>query len=154
MRPHLAQCFELLPAQGAFVLAELSWLNAMSLHPVGPLSLHPHILVWLLQAQLQVLLEMLQRERDAFQGRLSLWMREVVRAVVATQHSAVTELPTYLQGGSNEAEVAVPPLPFGPTEKRYYAADGGVETATNTNNTSTSSTIITIITILQTIFPS
>ena len=93
-------------------------------------SLHPHILVWLLQAQLQVLLEMLQRERDAFQGRLSLWMREVARAVVATQHSAVTELPTYLQGGSNEAEVAVPPLPFGPTEKRYYAADGGVETAT------------------------
>ena len=29
-------------------------------------SLHPHILVWLLQAQLQVLLKMLQRERDAF----------------------------------------------------------------------------------------
>ena len=102
-------------------------------------SLHPHILVWLLQAQLQVLLKMLQRDRDAFQDRLSRWMREVVRAVVATQHSAVTELPTYLQGGSNEAEVAVPPLPFGPTEKRYHAADGGVETATNTNNTSTSS---------------
>ena len=37
VRPHLAQCFELLPAQGAFVIAELSWLNAMSLHPVGPL---------------------------------------------------------------------------------------------------------------------
>ena len=59
VRPHLAQCFELLPAQGAFVLAELSWLNAMSLHPIGPLSLHPHILVWLLQAPFKA----------AFQGR-------------------------------------------------------------------------------------
>ena len=91
-------------------------------------SLHPHILVWLLQAQLQELLEMLQRNRTAFQNRLNRWMREVVQAVVATQHSAVTELPRYLQGGCDDTNVEVPPP--GPAEKRYYCADGEVETAT------------------------
>ena len=57
-------------------------------------------------------------------------MRELMRAVNATQHSAVTQLPRQLQNGTNELGVEVPPLPFGPTEKNYFGADGGVETAT------------------------
>ncbi|CAK0817607.1 unnamed protein product, partial [Prorocentrum cordatum] len=93
-------------------------------------SLHPHILIWLLQGQLRVLLGMLQRDEAHFQERLNLWMRQVVQAVVATQQSAVELLPLQLQGGENKCGVAVPPLPFGPNEKRYFRADGGAEMAT------------------------
>ncbi|CAK0895070.1 unnamed protein product, partial [Prorocentrum cordatum] len=93
-------------------------------------SLHPHILIWLLQGQLRVLLDMLQRGEARFQERLNLWMRQVVQAVVATQQSAVELLPLQLQGGENKCGVAVPPLPFGPNEKRYFRADGGAEMAT------------------------
>ncbi|CAK0911448.1 unnamed protein product, partial [Prorocentrum cordatum] len=93
-------------------------------------SLHPHILIWLLQGQLRVLLDMLQRDEARFQERLNLWMRQVVQAVVATQQSAVELLPLQLQGGENKCGVAVPPLPFGPNEKRYFRADGGAEMAT------------------------
>ena len=35
-------------------------------------SLHPHILIWLLQAPMQVLLAMLQRNGTAFRARLNL----------------------------------------------------------------------------------
>ncbi|CAK0814408.1 unnamed protein product, partial [Prorocentrum cordatum] len=93
-------------------------------------SLHPHILIWLLQGQLRVLLDMLQRDEARFQERLNLWMRQVVQAVVATQQSAVELLPLLLQGGENKCGVAVPPLPFGPNEKRYFRADGGAEMVT------------------------
>ncbi|CAK0850189.1 unnamed protein product, partial [Prorocentrum cordatum] len=93
-------------------------------------SLHPHILIWLLQGQLRVLLDMLQRDEARFQERLNLWMRQVVQAVVATQQSAVELLPLQLQGGENKCGVEVPPLPFGPNEKRYFRADGGAEMAT------------------------
>ncbi|CAK0847613.1 unnamed protein product, partial [Prorocentrum cordatum] len=93
-------------------------------------SLRPHILIWLLQGQLPVLLDMLQRDEARFQERLNLWMRQVVQAVVATQQSAVELLPLQLQGGENKCGVAVPPLPFGPNEKRYFRADGGAEMAT------------------------
>ncbi|CAK0841403.1 unnamed protein product, partial [Prorocentrum cordatum] len=93
-------------------------------------SLHPHILIWLLQGQLRVLLDMLQRDEARFQERLNLWMRQVVQAVVATQQSAVELLPLQLQGGENKCGVTVPPLPFGPNEKRYFRADGGAEMAT------------------------
>ncbi|CAK0863360.1 unnamed protein product [Prorocentrum cordatum] len=93
-------------------------------------SLHPHILIWLLQGQLRVLLDMLQRDEARFQERLNLWMRQVVQAAVATQQSAVELLPLQLQGGENKCGVTVPPLPFGPNEKRYFRADGGAEMAT------------------------
>ncbi|CAK0862279.1 unnamed protein product, partial [Prorocentrum cordatum] len=93
-------------------------------------SLHPHILIWLLQGQLRVLLDMLQRDEARFQERLNLWMRQVVQAVVATQQSAVELLPLQLQGGENKCGVTVPPLPFGPNEKQYFRADGGAEMAT------------------------
>ena len=93
-------------------------------------SLHPHILIWLLQAQLRVLLDMLQRDQARFQERLNLWQRQLVQAVVATQQSAVELLPLQLQGGENRCGVQVPPLPFGPNEKRYSRADGGAEMAT------------------------
>ncbi|CAK0792583.1 unnamed protein product, partial [Prorocentrum cordatum] len=93
-------------------------------------SLHPRILIWLLQGQLRVLLDMLQRDEARFQERLNLWMRQVLQAVVATQQSAVELLPLQLQGGENKCGVAVPPLPFGPNEKRYFRADGGAEMAT------------------------
>eukprot|EP00959_Pyramimonas_sp_CCMP1952_P147624 3089161-Pyramimonas_sp.AAC.1 len=57
-------------------------------------------------------------------------MRQVVQAVVATQQSAVESLPLHLQGGENKCGAEVPPLPFGPNEKRHCRADGGKETAT------------------------
>ncbi len=90
-------------------------------------SLHPHILVWLLQAPTQELLELLLRDRAAFKERLNTWMHELVRAVASVQESAVTELPKHLHGGGDTAGADVPPLPFGPNERRYLAPDGGTE---------------------------
>ena len=54
-----------------------------------------------------------------------MWMRAVVRSVVATQQSNVGGLPLHLQNGQNTSGVQVPPLPFGLNEKRYSRADGG-----------------------------
>ena len=93
-------------------------------------SLHPHILVWLLQASIYEVLRLLQRDRSRFKERLDLWMREVVQAVVACQHTAVTEFPSYLQGGADEIDVQVPPLPFGTTERKTSCMDGAREIAT------------------------
>ena len=90
-------------------------------------SLHPHILVWLLQSSLQDVLDVLLEDRDNFKARLGLWMRQLIQAVVASQESAVTELPKHLQGGQDAACAAVPPLPLGPKERAYYHADGGAE---------------------------
>jgi hypothetical protein len=50
--------------------------------------------------------------------------------LVATQETAVTELPQQLQGGNNDLEITVPPLPFGSRERKIYCADGAQETAT------------------------
>ena len=60
-------------------------------------SLHPHILVWLVLMSMQELLSTLMGNRAAFKGRVELWMRELVHAVVSVQESAVTELPRLLQ---------------------------------------------------------
>ena len=56
-----------------------------------------------------------------------MWMREVVRAVLSTQQTAVTEYPSFLEGAS---AIPLPPLPFGPNERRRFRADGEQETAT------------------------
>ena len=93
-------------------------------------SLHPHILIWLLQAQLPALLDMLQRDKACFQERLNRMMRQVAEAVVATQQSAVGLFPLQLQNGENRCGVEMPPLPFGPNEKRNFRADGAREVAT------------------------
>ena len=66
-------------------------------------------------------------DSDNFKARLGLWMRQLIQAVVASQESAVTELPKHLQGGQDAACAAVPPLPLGPKERAYYHADGGAE---------------------------
>jgi hypothetical protein len=112
------------------------WLFGLVAAAFGPVeaqgrgSLHPHILVWLLLITHRELLDLLLRDRDTFKERLRFWMMKVVEAAVATQETAVTELPRQMQGGVNRADVAVAPLPFGPNEKRYFAADGTTETAT------------------------
>ena len=93
-------------------------------------SLHPHILVWLLQSSMQDVLAVLLRDRTSFKARLNKWMRQVIQAVVAAQESAVTELPKHMQGGEDRAAAAVKPLPLGPKERKYFQADGGVEVGT------------------------
>ena len=71
---------------------------------LGRGSLHPHILVWLLLA---------------------------VAAVASVQESSVTQLPHSMQPDSTTSNSSlVPPLPFGPNERRRYHADGKIETAT------------------------
>ena len=93
-------------------------------------SLHPHILVWLLQSSMQDVLAVLLRDRDNFKDRLNVWMRQLIRAVVSVQQSAVTELPKQMQGGPNAGGIEIAPLPLGPKERGYFAADGGTEQGT------------------------
>ena len=112
------------------------WLFGPIAAAFGPIeaqgrgSLHPHILVWLLQICHQELLELLFRDRDTFQERLRVWMSRVIEAVVATQESAVTELLPRMQGGQDRTGAGCAPLPFGPKEKANFSADGDRETAT------------------------
>ncbi|CAK0862670.1 unnamed protein product [Prorocentrum cordatum] len=70
-------------------------------------SLHLRILVRLLQDQLRVLLDVLQRDEARFQERLNLWMPQAA-----------------------QRRIAAPPPPFGPNEKLRFSADGGAEMAT------------------------
>ena len=56
-------------------------------------------------------------------------MRELIAAVSSVLGTAVSQLPRALQGGEDHAGIALPPLPFGPKEKRAYKADGARETA-------------------------
>ena len=94
-------------------------------------SLHPHILIWLLLAQLSDLLVWLLHDKSSFKQRLNMWMRELIASVASVQESAITQLPQILQPGIIPSEpMLVPPLPFGPNERRRYQADGAVETAT------------------------
>ena len=91
-------------------------------------SLHPHILVWLLLISMQELLATLLRNRADFKSRVQMWMRQLVSAIASVQQSAITELPVAM----GTEEVVVPPLPFGPQEKRLMKADGHREMATAT----------------------
>ena len=94
-------------------------------------SLHPHILIWLLLTELSDLLVWMLRDRSSFKQRLNMWMRELVASVTSVQESAVTQLPQTMQPSAPSSDPAlVPPLPFGPNERRHYHADGAVETAT------------------------
>ena len=120
------------------------WLFGLIAAAFGPVeaqgrgSLHPHILVWLVATELQDLLAFMMRDRDAFQERLNLWMKQLIMSVASVQESAVTELPRSMRGGrptpcaDGHHCAELPPLPLGPNEKRHYAADGLVETATTT----------------------
>lgn len=90
-------------------------------------SLHPHILVWLLLDSLQVVLDMLMRDPATFKARVSLWMRELIAAVVSVQHSSVADFPWLLHQGAGEF---VAPLPFGPNERKRSCANGVRESAT------------------------
>ena len=92
-------------------------------------SLHPHILVWLILADFRNLLDLLLRDEATFKERLRQWMRELIAAVSSVQGTAVSQLPRALQGGDDRAGISLPPLPFGPKEKRAYKADGARETA-------------------------
>ena len=93
-------------------------------------SLPPHILTWLVQASLPTLLELLLRDRDFARHRVSLWMKELVAAAVATQEPVVTELPRAVQSGRNPSKIEVSPLPLDPTERAKTRADGKPEMAT------------------------
>ena len=89
-------------------------------------SLHPHILLWLLDLTLEEAVEFLSRDRQAFQANVARWMAQVADAVHATQETAVTELPrTWACEG-----VAVPPLPLGPKDQCKCRADGQPELTT------------------------
>ena len=94
-------------------------------------SLHPHILVWLVLNELNDMLGIMLRDRSSFKQNLNSWMRELIASVASVQESAVTLLPQTMQpciASTNSA--LVPPLPFGPNERRRYHAGGAIETVT------------------------
>ena len=94
-------------------------------------SLHPHILVWLVQLALQDILAMLQRSRAEFKELIAKWMHELVQAIASVQHTAVSELPRFMYGRADNLPVTLPSLPFGPNEQRHLRADGEREQATS-----------------------
>ena len=94
-------------------------------------SLHPHILIWLVIAELNDLLSYLRQDPTTFKERLRLWMLELIADITVVQESSVTQFPQSMQPGLDTASGAqIPPLPFGPNERRNYHADGAAETAT------------------------
>ena len=56
-------------------------------------SLHPHILVWLVNISSLELLRILRRDPACFKQRLATWMRTVVQAVQTTSQASVKSLP-------------------------------------------------------------
>ena len=55
-------------------------------------SLHPHILVWLLLNDVRETLELLLKDRDEFQRRISRWMHQLMASIASIQHSDVNLL--------------------------------------------------------------
>ena len=86
-------------------------------------SLHPHILVWLINISSLELLRILQRDPVHFKERLRTWMRATVQAVQSTTQSSVKSLPRQF----GDAETLLPDLPFSHTERAMSRYDGGSE---------------------------
>ena len=107
------------------------WLQAAfgPIEAQGRGSLHPHILLWLLELSVENAVELLARDRDAFQDNLRLWVNQVLAAVAATQYCCVAHLPQ-TWGCSGQAIPDVSPLPMGPNEQKRYRADGANESTT------------------------
>ena len=89
-------------------------------------SLHPHILVWLLDISVEEAVELFSRDPDTFKANLHEWMTQVLAAVAATQETSVAELPWMWAGDPNMQHRSAP-LPLGPNEQERYRADGGTE---------------------------
>ena len=104
------------------------WIRAAfgPIEAQGRGSLHPHMLLWLLDITIEEAVELLSRDRQTFQANLAKWMAQVTNAVQATQESAVTELR---RTWSCEGDV-LPPLPLGPKEQSKCRADGQAELTT------------------------
>jgi len=106
------------------------WIQA-AFGPVeaqGRGSLHPHILLWLLDLSVEEAVELLARDRAAFQENLRAWMQQVLAAVAATQETSVRDMPR--TWGCSDAVPGGAPLPMGPNEQKRYWADGGSEVTT------------------------
>ena len=89
-------------------------------------SLHPHILVWLVNISSLELLRILRRDPDQFKERLAKWMRTVVQAVQSTSQASVKTLPRQF----GDAAFTLPDLPFSRTERAISRYDGGSELET------------------------
>ena len=89
-------------------------------------SLHPHILIWLLLAEIYDLVQLLLRDRAAMRSRLECWMLKLIESVASVQESSVAQLPRSMCPPESDAQppFEVPPLPFGPNEKTNFMADG------------------------------
>ena len=86
-------------------------------------SLHPHILVWLVCMSAYDVAQILQREPDALQERLRLWMRTVVASMETTVQASSQALPRQF----NNLASRVPPPGFSKVEKSMTRFDGGSE---------------------------
>ena len=66
---------------------------AMAFGPIeaqGRGSLHPHVLVWLLQVCHQEVLDLLLRDQETFQPRLRAWMSQVISTTIASTATSTT----------------------------------------------------------------
>ena len=66
---------------------------AMAFGPIeaqGRGSLHPHVLVWLLQVCHQEVLDLLLRDQETFQPRLRAWMSQVISTITASTATSTT----------------------------------------------------------------
>jgi len=86
-------------------------------------SLHPHVLVWLVNMSSLELLRLLSQEPAVLQERLATWMRATIMAIESTTQSTVSALPRRF----GDCARSLPSLPFSQQERSITRFDGGCE---------------------------
>ena len=86
-------------------------------------SLHPHVLVWLVQLPVGEVVDVLRRDKAQFQLNLRRWMKATVAASESITQCSVRSLPRRF--GDHGAEVQ--PLGFSAPERRLSMYDGESE---------------------------
>ena len=89
----------------------------------GNVSLHPHILILLLNIPLHLLLRLLKKNKAALRQRLRRFMRMTVAVMEATCQSSVQTLPRIFGDTSDTATAPA----FKKGEQSLCAYDGGCE---------------------------
>ena len=117
-------------AHEAMASTVFGWLRAAfgPIEAQGRGSLHPHILVWLLDISIEEAISLLSRQRESFRESVREWMLQLAASVAAVQETSVTRLPR--TWGLQDDTISVEPLPFGPTEHKGFRADCQAETTT------------------------
>ena len=122
-------------AHDAMASTIFGWIRAAfgPIESQGRGSLHPHILIWLVDISIDEAIRLLARDRESFRRSIRQWMLQVAESVAAVQETSVTELGR--TWGLDPQNATCSPLPFGPKERKGSHADGGTEITTEDDMT-------------------